>query len=93
MTMTLNNLSAAKGNSKGEINIHWDSVENAISYIIEIAKPNRSKEIKWEVLDIISDPCYKVRDLKSNKNYYFRIASMNGEGRGEISQKIIKKAP
>lgn len=33
----MNNLSAAKGDSKGEINLQWDSVENAVSYIIEIA--------------------------------------------------------
>ncbi len=89
----MNNLSAAKGDSKGEINLQWDSVENAVSYIIEIASSNHSKEIKWKVLDIISDSRYTVRKLKSNKNYLFRVAVVNGNGQGELSRKIIKKAP
>ena len=91
--MTMNNLSAAKGVSKGEINLQWDSVENAVSYIIEIANTSHSKDIKWKVLDIISESCYTVRSLKSNKDYYFRVAFVDGEGQGEPSRKIIKKAP
>ena len=89
----MNNLSAAKGTSKGEINLQWDSVENAESYIIEIANSNHSKDIKWKVLDIISESHYTVRSLRSNKDYYFRVAYVNGEGQSELSHKIIKKAP
>lgn len=62
--MVLENLSAAKGNLRGEINLQWDSVENAVSYIIEIANSNYAKDIKWKVLDIISDSRYTVRNLR-----------------------------
>lgn len=89
----MNNLSAAKGTSKGEINLQWDSVENAVSYIIEIANTSHSKDIKWKVLDIISESRYTVRSLRSNKDYYFRVAYVNVEGQSELSRKIIKKAP
>ena len=89
----MNNLSAAKGDSKGEINLQWDSAENAVSYIIEIASSKYSKGIKWRVLDIVSDSRYTVRNLKSNKNYFFRVASADGNGQEALSQKIIKKAP
>lgn len=89
--MTLDNLSAAKGDSKGEINLQWDSVQNAVSYIIEIASLNHSKDKKWKVVDIISDPRYTIKNLKSNKNYYFRISSINEDGKGELSSEIIKK--
>ena len=91
--MKMKNLSAAKGNSKGEINLQWDSVENAVSYTIEIALFSHSKKVKWKVLDIISDPRYTLRNLRSNKEYLFRIASMNDDGEKEFSKKIIKKAP
>ncbi len=91
--MVLNNLAAAKGDSKGEINLQWDSVENAVSYIIEIANSKKSKIIKWKVHDIISESRYTVRNLRSNKNYFFRVSYMNGNGQSEISRKIIKKAP
>ncbi|MBP9192577.1 MAG: fibronectin type III domain-containing protein [Ignavibacteria bacterium] len=89
----MENLSAAKGDSKGEINLHWDSVENAVSYVIEIANSNQSKEIIWKVIDIISYPQYTVRKLKSNRDYLFRVASINDNGQGEISGEIMKKAP
>ena len=89
----MNNLSAAKGTSKGEINLQWDSVENAVSYVIEIANSNHSKDIKWKVLDIISESRYTVRNLRSKKNYFFRVSYVNGNGQSDISRKIIKKAP
>ncbi|MEO6695440.1 MAG: fibronectin type III domain-containing protein [Ignavibacteria bacterium] len=89
----MNNLSAARGNTKGEINLHWDSKENAVSYIIEIAIQCLSKNLKWKVVDIISDPVYSVKNLKSNKSYFFRVASVNEKGEGELSNSIIKKAP
>jgi hypothetical protein len=91
--MPMNNLSAAKGDSKGEINLQWDSVEYAVSYMIEIANSNHSKEIKWKVIDIISDPRYTVRKLKSRKNYFFRVASVKENGQTVRSEKIVKKAP
>ncbi|MFZ1323404.1 MAG: fibronectin type III domain-containing protein [Ignavibacteria bacterium] len=89
----MDNLSAAKGCSKGEINLHWDSDENADSYIIEIACISRSKNTKWEILDIISDSHYTVRNLKSKKDYMFRIASADEKGKKETSPFITKKAP
>lgn len=91
--MTLNNFSAAKGDSKGEINLQWDSARNAVSYTIEIANSNPSGKLKWRMLDIISDARYTVRKLKSNKNYFFRVASISRDGRGGLSTEIMKKAP
>lgn len=89
----LNNLAAAKGDSKGEINLQWDSVENADSYIIEIADSKLAKVIKWKVLDIITDSRYTFRNLSSNKNYIFRVSYVNGNGQSEISRQVIKTAP
>ena len=89
----MNNLSAAKSNSKGEINLQWDSDGRAVSYIIEIAHTNHSKDIMWKVPDIISDPKYTVTHLKSSKNYRFRVASVNKNGRGKLSNDVVKKAP
>jgi hypothetical protein len=89
----MNNLSAAKGDSKGEINLQWDSVKNAVSYIIEIGNPNHSRSIKWKILDIISDPKYTVRNLRSNRDYFFRVAFVNPDGSKEQGREISKKAP
>ena len=89
----LDNLSAARGNLEGEINLQWDSIKNAVSYIIEFSCQGSLKETKWKILDIISDSRYTVRNLKSNKTYLFRIASADEKGMKQISVNIAKKAP
>lgn len=89
----MNNLSAAKGDSKGEINLQWDSVDKAVSYIIEMANSNQTKNLKWKVIDIISDPKYTVKKLRSYKNYFFRVVSVCKDGNEELSRKILKRAP
>ncbi len=89
----MENLSAAKGDSKGEINLQWDWDQNAVSYIIEFAILNHSKKIKWQIMDVISGSRYTLRNLKSNKEYLFRVASMNKEGQEKWSEEIIKTAP
>ncbi|MBK8983715.1 MAG: fibronectin type III domain-containing protein [Ignavibacteria bacterium] len=93
--MNINNFSAAQGDSKGEINLQWDSVSEAESYVIEIAC--QSEKIKWNIVDIIPDPRYTVKNLKSNKIYIFRVASISANGEGilckKFSRKIIRKAP
>ena len=91
--MKLDNLSAAKGNSKGEINLQWDSVENAVSYVIEYSNSNNTENLKWKILDIVFDSRYTVKNLKSNKNYFFRILSVDEKGSTETSSNILKKAP
>ena len=87
------NLSAARGDSKGEINLQWDSAGNGVLYLIEVASSNHSKIIKRKILDIIYDSRYTVKDLKSNKYYFFRAVSINNDGQKQSSEKIIKKAP
>jgi len=89
----MNNLSAAKGDSRGEINLQWDSVKNAVSYIIEIANSDHLNFTKWKVIDIISDPRYTIRKLRSNRNYSFRVTSINKDGKAELSRQVLKRAP
>lgn len=79
--------------SKGEINLQWDFDKSAVSYIIEFSVIKSSKEANWKILDITSDSRYTARNLRSNKNYSFRIASVDGKGRKLLSYDIEKKAP
>lgn len=89
----LKNLSAATSVSKGEINLQWDSVHNAVSYIIEFSCSGNSNNAKWKILDIISDSRYTVKNLKSNKKYFFRIASADENGRMMTGADIAVKVP
>jgi len=93
LKVKLVNFSVARGNSRGELNLHWDAIENTVSYMIEISMLNSAGNSKWQILDIISDSFYTVRNLKSNKSYTFRIASIDEKGRKRVSDGKTKTAP
>ena len=82
-------LSAARGDTIGEINLHWDPVEGAKYYIIQAS----SGKNKWKEIDIISRSIYTASHLKSGKEYSFRIAAVSSGGQGEWSKEVAKKSP
>lgn len=90
--MEMKGLFEARVNPNGEINLQWDSDENAVSYIVEFSVLRRSKNTRLEILDIISDSCYTVRNLKSNKIYLFRISIIDKNGQTLSFAEIAEKA-
>ena len=90
--MEMKGLFEARVNPNGEINLQWDSYENAVSYIVEFSVLRRSKNTRLEILDIISDSCYTVRNLKSNKIYLFRISIIDKNGQTLSFAEIAEKA-
>ena len=81
-------LSATIGELDGEIDLQWDAVKGAGSYIVELSK-NRS--ISWEQIDIVSVSKYTVTGLKGNATYSFRIAAISGKLQGSWSEVVSKK--
>lgn len=80
---------AAKGDVLGEIDLNWDAVEAADSYIIEYAEYRNNS--KWILVDIVNESKYTVNGLKKNKTYLFRIAALNSDGQGPWSDSAAKK--
>ncbi len=76
-----------RGIPPGEINLQWDAVEGARNYVLQLSTNNGKK---WQQIDIVSDPCYKIEGLDSNKDYYFRVAAVFSDGQGEWSEPILK---
>lgn len=78
---------ATNGGFKGEINLQWDSVGNAKSYVVQI-KQNSSNS--WKHIDIINEPSYMINNLKSGKKYFFRVAPVFNDKQGAWSEPVFK---
>ncbi len=81
-------LSATTGELEGEIDLQWDSVKDASSYVIELSK---NKSERWQQVDIVSHSGHTVTHLRTNTVYHFRIAALNGKKQGPWSEAVSKK--
>ena len=86
--LTISTISAAKGDVKNEVDLNWDGIENADSYVIECRLENIKD--KWNLVDIVNESKYTIKGLKQNKTYEFRVAAVNSMKQGPWS-KIVKK--
>jgi hypothetical protein len=82
-------LSAAAGDTDGEINLLWEPVKGAKYYVIQSANGSRD----WKEIDIINKTIYTASQLRSGKQYRFRVAAVSSEGQGPWSEPAGKKAP
>lgn len=85
-------LNAAGGDLKGEIRLLWEPCRNARYYLLQKCA-TLSKPYRWKYEDMISSANCTVSNLKSNRNYMFRVAVMTETGKGPWSKPVIKKAP
>lgn len=79
---------ATKGTFPGEINLQWDAVDGAKSYVLQMSK---GKQDKWVQIDIVSEPFYMFTGLDSKTEHSFRVAAVFKEGQGEWSEIFTKK--
>ena len=86
--LIISSISAAKGDVKNEVDLNWDGIENADSYVIECRLENIKD--KWNLVDIINESKYTIKGLKQNKTYLFRVAAVNSMKQGPWSE-IVKK--
>ena len=82
-------LRAIAGNMKGEVDLVWEPIEGAKSYVIQkcsgIIEPNN-----WKREDTISKSSYTVSNLQKGK-HWFRIAALGRKGLGPWSYTVQKK--
>ncbi|MEO8511965.1 MAG: fibronectin type III domain-containing protein [Ignavibacteria bacterium] len=87
--LTISSMSAAKGDLKGEVDLNWDGIEAADSYVIECCNGNIKQQ--WILVDITNESKYTIKGLKPNKIYSFRVAAVNSEKQGPWSEPIKKR--
>jgi len=81
-------VSVCNSDLQGEVNLQWDSVPGAITYIIEFKTDIANS---WMVADtVISSKC-TITGLRTNLLYCFRVAALNAKGQSKWSKTIKKK--
>jgi hypothetical protein len=85
-------LTATSGDLKGEIDLSWEPVTKANTYILQKCS-SAYKPLKWKYEDIVTRSSYTVTNLKSNHWYWFRVGVITSEGRTNWSMPVKKKAP
>jgi hypothetical protein len=85
-------LAAASGDISGEVNLIWEPVSGANTYVIQ-KSTNINKPGNWKHEDVVTSPSCTATELKSGRVYWFRVAAVGPWGRGSWSKAVHKKAP
>lgn len=83
-------LHAVSGDNEGEIDLIWQPVKNAASYVIQVSQfqNNKISKDKWKHADIVTRSKYTIAGLKSGKQYKFRIAAITSIGQHSWSDPV-----
>ncbi len=85
-------LTATSGDTEGEIDLVWEPVEKAHTYVVQKCKDSKGP-VKWMNEDIVTKSSYTVSKLKSSRKYWFRVAAVGCNGQGPWSEPVQKKVP
>lgn len=85
-------LSASAGDQEGEIDLIWDKVKGAKSYVLE-RSPDPPNATSWAHEAVITKSSATVNDLTSGTRYWFRVAAVTGGGQSGWSDPAVKMAP
>ena len=85
-------LTATAGDRDGEIDLSWDTVSNAKSYIIE-QSPDPVTPTSWAHASVSTRSSQTMSGLTSGTRYWFRVAAVNINGQSGWSDPAMKIAP
>jgi len=85
-------LHATAGNHEGEIDLTWDRIEKARSYIIE-RSADPPTPTSWAQEAIVTRSSATVSGLSSGTRYWFRVAAVTSSGQSGWSDPAFKMAP
>jgi len=85
-------LTATTGNHDGEIELSWDAVRGARSYVVERATDPQAATA-WTQAGVSPRSSLIVEGLDSGKRYYFRVAAVTLNGQSPWSNHAVKVAP
>ena len=85
-------LTATFGDHDGEIDLAWDTVRGARSYVIE-RSPDPPTESSWIHAAVSTRSQTTIEDLTSGTRYWFRVAAITATGQSAWSNPAMKIAP
>jgi Fibronectin type III domain len=86
------NLTATFGDHEGEIDLSWDTVRGARSYIVQ-RSPDPPTETSWTHVAVATRSRITVENLTSGTRYWFRVAAVTPTGDSPWSNLAVKIAP
>ena len=85
------NLRATMGDDAGEIDLQWDAIYGAVSYIVECR--DYSPATGWSQAKVLKQSKFTLSGLTSGKTYAFRVRALGPKGEGPWSDEAVKMAP
>jgi hypothetical protein len=85
-------LTATAGDHDGHIDLSWNPVTNAKSYVIQISTDANSAT-SWTHALTVTKSSATIDGLTSGVRYWFRVAAIGSEGQGGWSDPATKIAP
>jgi hypothetical protein len=85
-------LSATAGDFDGTMDLSWDPVVGATSYVIE-ASPDPPTATSWGHHGVSTKSTFTVPGLTSGTRLWFRVAAVNPNGQGPWSDPATKIVP
>ena len=86
------NLSATAGDRDGEIDLGWEAVSGAKSYVLE-RSTDPVTATSWTHAGVSTKSSQTIGGLASGTRYWFRVAAINGLGQSGWSDPAMKIAP
>jgi hypothetical protein len=85
-------LGATAGDHDGQMDLSWDPVISATSYVIEFS-PDPPTGTSWKHLGVSTKSSFTVTDLVSGSRVWFRVAAVNAAGQSGWSDPATKIVP
>jgi hypothetical protein len=85
-------LGATAGDHDGTMDLSWDPVVDAASYVIETS-PDPPTGTSWKHLGVSTKSSFTVTDRVSGSRVWFRVAAVNAAGQSPWSDPATKIAP
>ena len=85
-------LSATAGDRDGEIDLVWEAVSGAKSYVLE-RSTDPVTATSWAHAGVSTKSSQTINGLASGTRYWFRVAAINGVGQSGWSDPAMKIAP
>ena len=85
-------VNATLGDNAGEIDLSWDSISNAKSYVVQTAITGETP-LNWAHATVATKSKAELLNLKTGVSYEIRVAAIGSVGQGPWSDAVTKVAP
>lgn len=85
-------VNATIGDNSGEIDLSWDKVAGAKSYVVETALSSMNP-LEWKHMLVSTKSKAEIVNLMPGTGYQIRVAAVGAAGQGSWSDPVVKVAP